>query len=135
MASIFSRIAAGEIPSYRVAENDRFYAFLDINPVAEGHTLVIPKHEVSYIFDLDDEEYAALQLFAKRVAEGIKKALPCLRVGTAVIGLEVPHAHIHLIPINREADMDFRAPKKTVSPDRMAQIAAAINAQLPDDIK
>lgn len=126
MASIFSRIAAGEIPSYRVAEDERFYAFLDINPVAPGHTLVIPKKETDYIFDIDDEEYAALHLFAKRVATAMKKALPCRRIATAVIGLEVPHAHIHLIPINAESDMDFRAPKKEISPEEMKRIADAI---------
>lgn len=135
MATIFSRIAAGEIPSYRVAENDRFYAFLDINPVAPGHVLVIPKHEVDYLFDLDDEEFMALELFAKRIAEAMKKAMPCKRIGTAAIGLEVPHAHIHLIPLNSEADMDFRAPKKQLPDDEMKAIAAAINAELPDDMK
>lgn len=126
MASIFSRIASGEIPSYRVAEDDRFYAFLDINPVAPGHTLVIPKKETDYIFDIDDEDYAALQLFAKRVATAMKKALPCRRIATAVIGLEVPHAHIHLIPINAESDMDFRAPKKEIPTDEMKRIADTI---------
>lgn len=135
MATIFSRIAAGEIPSYRVAENDRFYAFLDINPVAPGHVLVIPKHEVDYLFDLDDEEFMALELFAKRIAEAMKKAMPCKRIGTAAIGLEVPHAHIHLIPLNSEANMDFRAPKKQLPDDEMKAIAAAINAELPDDMK
>lgn len=123
MPSIFSRIIAGEIPSYKVAEDERHYAFLDINPMAEGHTLVVPKHEVDYIFNLSDEEYAALQLFAKRVAAAIEKAVPCQRIATAVIGLEVPHAHIHLVPINKEADMDFRAPKQQLSPERMAEIA------------
>ena len=135
MPSIFSRIAAGEIPSYRVAGNDRFYAFLDINPVAPGHVLVIPRKETDYLFDIDDEEFAALELFAKKIAVAMKTALPCKRIGTAAIGLEVPHAHIHLIPLNSEADMDFRAPKKQLSPDEMARIAAAINAQLPDDMK
>lgn len=129
MASIFSRIIAGEIPSYRVAEDDRHYAFLDINPMAEGHTLVVPKKEVDYIFDLNDEEYAALQLFAKRVASALERAVPCRRIATAVLGLEVPHAHIHLVPINREADMDFRAPKLQLSPERMAEISAAIAAE------
>lgn len=123
MPSIFSRIIAGEIPSYKVAEDERHYAFLDINPMAEGHTLVVPKHEVDYIFNLSDEEYAALQLFAKRVAAAIEKAVPCQRIATAVIGLEVPHAHIHLVPVNKEADMDFRAPKQQLSPERMAEIA------------
>lgn len=126
MASIFSRIIAGEIPSYKVAEDAAHYAFLDINPLSEGHTLVVPKREVDYIFDLSDEEYAALQLFAKHVGAAIEKAVPCKRIGQAVIGLEVPHAHIHLVPINREADMDFRREKLHLSPERMAQIAADI---------
>lgn len=126
MPSIFSRIIAGEIPSYKVAEDERHYAFLDINPMAEGHTLVVPKHEVDYIFSLSAEEYAALQLFAKRVAAAVEKAVPCKRIATAVIGLEVPHAHIHLVPVNKEADMDFRAPKLQLSPERMAEIAEAI---------
>lgn len=126
MASIFSRIIAGEIPSYKVAEDDRHYAFLDINPLTEGHTLVVPKREVDYIFDLSDEEYAALQLFARRVARAVEKSTDCKRVATAVIGLEVPHAHIHLVPIKAEADMDFRKEKLRLSPERMAEIAAAI---------
>lgn len=126
MASIFSKIAAGEIPSYKIAEDDRYFAFLDINPIAEGHTLVIPKREEDYIFDLDDDEYAGLQLFAKKVAKAIKKALPCKRVGVAVMGLEVPHAHIHLIPINKERDMNLFGEKLTPSPERMKEIAAAI---------
>lgn len=126
MATIFSKIAAGEIPSYKIAEDDRYFAFLDINPVAEGHTLVIPKNETDYIFDLDDEEYAGLQLFAKRVAAAIKKTMPCRRVGVAVMGLEVPHAHIHLIPINRESDMNFFKDKLSPTPERMKQIAEDI---------
>lgn len=126
MASIFSRIIAGEIPSYKVAEDAAHYAFLDINPLSEGHTLVVPKREVDYIFDLSDDEYAALQLFAKRVGAAIEKAVPCKRIGQAVIGLEVPHAHIHLVPINSEADMDFRRKKLQLSSERMAQIAADI---------
>lgn len=129
MASIFSKIAAGEIPSYRVAEDENFYAFLDINPVAEGHTLVIPKHEVDYIFDLDDEEYIGLQMFAKRVAAAIDKAMPCKRVGVAVMGLEVPHAHIHLIPLNSEGDMDFRKEKLKLTQERMQEIAANISSK------
>lgn len=128
MASIFSKIIAGEIPSYRVAEDDKHYAFLDINPLSEGHTLVVPKREVDYIFDLTDEEYADLQLFAKRVAAAIEKTVPCKRIGVAVIGLEVPHAHIHLVPINTEADMDLRRDKLKLSPERMAEIAAGIAA-------
>lgn len=126
MPTIFSRIVAGEIPSYKVAEDEDYFAFLDINPVAPGHTLVIPKHEVDYIFDLDNEEYSGLQLFAKRVAEGIRRAMPCQRVGVAVMGLEVPHAHIHLIPINSEADMNFFKEKANVSPEEMSRIASAI---------
>lgn len=125
MASLFSRIVAGEIPSYRVAEDDRHYAFLDISPLAPGHTLVIPKREVDYIFDLSDEEYTALQLFAKRVAKAQKKALPCKRIGVAVLGMEVPHAHIHLVPLNSEAYMDFRK-KLSMEPAQMAEIAAKI---------
>lgn len=126
MATIFSRIAAGEIPSYRVAEDDRFFAFLDINPVAPGHVLVIPKREESYIFNLADEEYAAFTLFAKRVAAALEKAMPCKRIGVCVIGLEVPHAHIHLVPLNSEADMDFRKPKLTLPDEQMKEIAAKI---------
>ena len=126
MASIFSKIAAGEIPSYKVAEDNRYFAFLDINPVAEGHTLVIPKREEDYIFDLSDDEYAGLQLCAKRVAEAMKKAIPCRRIGVAVMGLEVPHAHIHLIPINKESDMNFFGEKLSPSPERMKEIAESI---------
>ena len=128
MASIFSRIIAGEIPSYRVAEDEKHYAFLDINPLSEGHTLVVPKREVDYIFDLDNAEYADLQLFAKRVAAAIEKSVSCKRIGVAVIGLEVPHAHIHLVPITSEADMDFRREKLSLSPERMAEIASSIAA-------
>ena len=128
MASIFSRIVAGEIPSYKVAEDERFYAFLDINPLAEGHTLVIPKKEVDYIFDLDPDTYAGLWAFAARVAQAVKKAVPCKRVGVAVLGMEVPHAHIHLVPLQTEGDMDFRKAKKQLSPERFMEIAAAINA-------
>lgn len=128
MASIFSRIASGEIPSYRVAQDERHYAFLDINPVAEGHVLVIPRHETDYIFDLSDDETAALHVFAKRVAEAIKQAIPCTKVGMAVLGLEVPHAHIHLIPLRSEGDMDFRRPKMQLSPERMKEIADGIAA-------
>ena len=126
MASIFSKIAAGDIPSYKVAEDDRYFAFLDINPVAEGHTLVIPKREEDYIFDLDDDEYAGLELFAKRIAKAMKKAVPCRRIGVAVMGLEVPHAHIHLIPIIKESDMNFFGEKLSPAPERMKEIADAI---------
>jgi len=125
--SIFSKIAAGEIPSYKCAESDKFYAFLDINPVALGHTLVIPRQETDYIFDLDDELLAEYQVFAKRVARAIQTVLPCRKVGMAVIGLEVPHAHIHLIPL-KEGDMDFRKPKLEVAPEKMAETAEAIFA-------
>ena len=126
--TIFSKIAAGEIPSYKCAENDKFYAFLDINPVAEGHTLVIPRQETDYIFDLDDETLAEMHVFAKRVAEAIKKVLPCQKVGMAVLGLEVPHAHIHLIPLKSEGDMDFRKPKLQISSEKMQEIADKIHA-------
>ncbi len=126
MASIFSRIVAGEIPSYRVAEDDRHYAFLDINPLAEGHVLVIPKKEVDYIFDLTDDEFAALTVFAKRVARALKLAIPCTKVGMAVLGLEVPHAHIHLVPMQTEGDMDFRRPKLSLTPERFTEIARSI---------
>ncbi len=125
MASIFSRIVAGEIPSYKVAEDDKHYAFLDINPVAEGHVLVIPKREVDYIFDLDDNELAELHIFAKKVATALKKAIPCRKVGLTVLGLEVPHAHIHLVPLHTEGDMNFGR-KLSPSPERMAEIARAI---------
>lgn len=129
MASIFSLIAAGEIPSYKVAADDNFYAFLDINPVAVGHTLVIPRKEVDYIFDLTDEELAAMQVFAKRVAKAIAKAIPCKKVGQAVIGLEVPHAHIHLVPINAESDMNFFKEHVKLTPEEMALTAQKIAAQ------
>lgn len=127
MATIFSRIIAGEIPSYKVAENERFYAFLDINPLVKGHTLVVPKREVDYIFDLEDEEVAAMQMFAKGVALAIQQAFPCKKVGQAVIGLEVPHAHIHLIPIQKESDMLFSNPKLQLSGEEFVAIAKDIN--------
>ena len=126
MATIFSRIAAGEIPSYKIAEDDRHFAFLDSNPVAPGHTLVIPKQETDYIFDLNDDDYASLQLFAKRVAEAMRRAMPCKRIGVAVMGLEVPHTHIHLIPINAESDMNFFKEKLSLPADEMASIASRI---------
>lgn len=127
MASIFTRIVKGEIPSYKVAESDKFYAFLDIAPMAKGHTLVIPKSEVDYIFDIEDQEYMELQLFAKRVAEAIKEAIPCQRVGVAVLGMEVPHAHIHLVPLQTEADMDFRKSKLLLSTEEFQEIAKRIS--------
>lgn len=128
MPTIFSRIAAGEIPSYKVAEDDNYFAFLDINPVAPGHVLVIPQKEESYIFNLDADTYAGLTMFARRVAKALEKAVPCKRIGVCVIGLEVPHAHIHLVPLNSEADMDFRKPKLTLPDDEMRRIADAIAA-------
>ena len=127
MATIFSRIITGEIPSYKVAENDQFYAFLDINPLVKGHTLVVPKQEVDYIFDLSDEDLAAMHVFAKHVALAIQKAFPCRKVGEAVIGLEVPHAHIHLIPIQNESDMLFSNPKLKLSDEEFKSIAERIH--------
>ncbi|MDD3033138.1 MAG: HIT family protein [Bacteroidales bacterium] len=128
MSTIFTKIVKGEIPSYKVAESDRFYAFLDINPVSKGHTLVIPKSETDYIFDMESKELSDMVVFAQKVAKGIKGAIPCNRVGVAVLGLEVPHAHIHLIPINSESDMDFRKPKLKLEGEEMASIAASISA-------
>ncbi|MDS1032717.1 HIT family protein [Porphyromonadaceae sp. NP-X] len=130
MATIFSKIAAGEIPSYKIAEDEHFFAFLDIHPLSKGHTLVIPKKEEDYIFRLDDETYQGLMLFAKKIAFAIEKAVPCKRVGMAVIGLEVPHAHVHLIPIQQENDMNFRNPKLELSPEEMNEIAASIRKHL-----
>jgi histidine triad (HIT) family protein len=128
MASIFTRIVNGEIPSYKVAESENFYAFLDISPLAQGHTLVIPKKETDYIFDIEDQEYKELFLFAKRVAAAIKKAIPCKRVGVAVLGMEVPHAHIHLVPMQSEGDMDFRKEKLSLTPDTFKEIAEKISS-------
>ena len=129
MATIFSKIVAGEIPSYKVAENADFYAFLDINPLAQGHTLVIPKHEVDYFFDLTDEEIGAMQVFAKKVAAAIKEAFPCVKVGQAVLGLEVPHAHIHLVPMQSEKDMLFSNPKIKLTAEEFAETAQKINSK------
>ncbi|MBQ9285649.1 MAG: HIT family protein [Bacteroidaceae bacterium] len=126
--SIFSKIAAGEIPSYCCAADDEFYAFLDINPMAKGHTLVIPRREVDYIFDLEDDELARLHVFAARVARAIKKVIPCVKVGEAVLGLEVPHAHIHLIPMQSERDMLFSNPKLQLPAEEMQAVADAIRA-------
>jgi histidine triad (HIT) family protein len=128
--TIFSRIIAGEIPCYKIAEDDRFFAFLDINPLSKGHTLVVPKLEEDYLFNLDDDMLSGMILFAKKVAVAIEKSVPCMRIGVAVIGLEVPHAHIHLIPINRESDMNFHNPKLKVTADEMNDIAAGIRKQL-----
>ena len=126
--SIFSKIAAGEIPSYKCAESEKFYAFLDINPLVKGHTLVTPRECTDYFFDLDDETLAEYQLFAKRVAVAIKKAFPCKKVAQVVLGLEVPHAHIHLIPMQTEADADFRREKLQLQPEEFEEIAAKIRA-------
>ena len=123
---IFSKIAAGEIPSYKCAEDEKFYAFLDINPLVKGHTLVIPRREVDYIFDMDDEEIAEFQVFAKKVAKAIKAAFPCKKVAQVVLGLEVPHAHIHLIPMQNEGDVDFRRKKLELSEDEFVEIAQKI---------
>jgi histidine triad (HIT) family protein len=116
MASIFTRIVNGEIPSYKIAEDERFYAFLDIAPLAKGHTLVIPKQEIDYLFDLDDETYIGLQAFAKKIAVALKEAIPCVKIGVAVIGLEVRHAHVHLVPMQNEQDINFANPKKKFDP-------------------
>lgn len=126
--TIFSKIIAGEIPSYKCAEDDNFYAFLDINPLAQGHTLVVPKHEVDYLFDLSDDELSKMIVFAKRVALAIQKAFPCRKVGMAVLGLEVNHAHIHLIPLHSEGDMDFKKPKLKLSDEIMQDTANKILA-------
>lgn len=126
MASIFSKIAAGDIPSYCCAQNDEFYAFLDINPLVKGHTLVIPRREVDYIFDLTDEEIGRMHIFAAHVARAIKTVLPCVKVGVAVLGLEVPHAHIHLVPMQSEKDMLFSNPKLQLSAEEMQATADAI---------
>jgi len=128
--TIFSRIISGEIPCYKIAEDDRFFAFLDINPLSKGHTLVVPKLEVDYIFNLEDEMLSGMILFAKKVALAIEKSVPCVRVGVAVIGLEVPHAHIHLIPFNKESDMNFKNPKLKVDPEEMTKIAEGIRSHI-----
>ena len=130
MSTLFSKIIAGELPSYKVAEDDSFFAFLDINPLVKGHTLVVPKKEVDYIFDLEDNELAAMHVFAKKVAQAIEKAIPCQRIGVAVMGLEVPHAHIHLIPIQKESDMIISNPKLKLSNEEFTEIAQRIKAQL-----
>lgn len=130
MATIFTKIAKGEIPSYKVAENDEFYAFLDISPLALGHTLVIPKNvEGDYIFNLDGKTYEGLWAFARKVAVALKAAVPCKRVGVAVLGMEVPHTHIHLVPLQTEGDLDFRKTRPNIEKEQMAQTAAAILAE------
>ncbi|MBQ2413646.1 MAG: HIT family protein [Rikenellaceae bacterium] len=128
MATIFSRIIAGEIPSYKVAEDENFYAFLDINPLMKGHTLVVPKQEINYLFDLEDQTLEKMIIFAKRVAEQIKCKIECKKVAMVVLGLEVPHAHIHLIPMNTESDVDFRKEKLNLTADEFAEIAAILRA-------
>lgn len=126
MATIFTKIINGEIPGYKIAEDDKYCAFLDVNPVVEGHTLVVPKREEAYIFDLEDDEIAGLMVFAKKVAKKLKSKIDCKKIGVTVIGLEVPHAHIHLLPINKESDMDFKN-KKTPTPTELKAIADRIN--------
>ncbi len=130
MASIFAKIVKGEIPSYKVAENENYYAFLDIEPLKKGHTLVIPKREEDYIFDLTDEEFSGLMLFAKKVAKAIGKSFPCKKVGMAVIGLDVPHVHVHLVPMNEGGDLNFSNAKLTLSPEEMQECASRIIANL-----
>ncbi|MCI9029654.1 MAG: HIT family protein [Muribaculaceae bacterium] len=128
--TIFSRIIAGEIPCYKIAENDSFFAFMDINPVNWGHTLVVPKKETNYIFDMDDDELGDMMVFAKKVAKAIKAAIPCRKVGVTVLGLEVPHAHIHLVPLQKEGDMDFRCKISDPDPARMKELAEAISSNV-----
>ncbi|MBR9831896.1 HIT family protein [Acidiluteibacter ferrifornacis] len=130
MSTIFSKILAGEIPCYKIAENERYLAFLDISPLAKGHTLVIPKKEVDYIFDMESDDYLQLWAFAKDVAIAIKKVIPCKKVGVAVIGLEVAHTHIHLVPINKVSDINFAAPKLNLPQDEMMAISSLINQSI-----
>lgn len=130
MASIFTKIVNGEIPCHKIAEDENFLAFLDVSPIIAGHTLVIPKKEIDYLFDIEDELYAGLHLFAKKVAIGLKKAIPCVRIGTTVIGLEVPHTHIHLIPMNSMKDINFANPKLSFPPEEMASIAEKISKEV-----
>lgn len=130
MSTIFSKIVAGEIPAYKVAESNDFLAFLDISPLAKGHVLVIPKKETDYIFDIEDDEYMALWVFAKIVAQGIKKVIPCVKVGVAVVGLEVAHAHIHLVPINKISDLNFAGPKLSLAEDELHEIATSIRESI-----
>ncbi|MEN8115576.1 MAG: HIT family protein [Bacteroidota bacterium] len=130
MSGIFTKIVNGEIPAYKVAEDENYFAFLDIFPVAKGHTLVIPKKEVDYLFDLDDETYAGLQLFAKKVAKGLKKAIPCEKVGVLVLGLEVPHAHIHLVPMQNEGDLLNFSEKKKFTPEEFQEIQKLISENI-----
>ena len=127
--TIFSRIIAGELPSYKVAEDENFFAFLDINPITWGHTLVVPKQETDYYFDLDDVILSKMSVFVKRVAEAIKEAIPCKKVGMAVLGLEVPHAHVHLVPLKTEGDMDFKKKIDNPDPEKMKEICEAISSE------
>ncbi|MBR3699492.1 MAG: HIT family protein [Bacteroidales bacterium] len=129
MPTIFSRIIQGEIPCYKIAENDEFFAFLDINPLSKGHTLVVPKHETDYIFNIEDDELGRMMVFAKHVAAAIEKAIPCKRIAVAVIGLEVPHAHIHLVPINQEGDLDFRKEHLKLTQEEFVEIRDSITKQ------
>lgn len=126
METIFTRIIKGEIPCYKIAEDEKFFAFLDISPLKEGHTLVVPKKHSSYIFDMEDQELAEMMVFAKKVAKAIEKTVPCLRIGVAVIGLEVPHTHIHLVPLQEENDLNFRKERPVISKEKMQEIAAKI---------
>ena len=130
MASIFTKIINGEIPCYRIAEDDRYFAFLDINPLREGHTLVVPKKETDYIFDLDDDTIAGMMVFSKKIATALKAAIPCVRIGVAILGLEVPHAHIHLVPMNSMEDVNFRNPKLKFTPEEFKVIAQKISAKV-----
>jgi histidine triad (HIT) family protein len=130
MATIFTRIIKGEIPCYKIAEDDRYFAFLDINPLKAGHTLVVPKLETDYIFDLDDEQLKGLVVFSKKVAAAIKAAFPCNRIGIAVLGLEVPHAHVHLVPMDSMEDVNFRNPKLKFSPNEFREIAEKIRSEI-----
>ena len=133
MATVFSKIIAGEIPCYKIAEDDNYFAFLDINPLAKGHTLVIPKRETDHIFDIEDKELGGLMVFAKKIGKAVEKTIPCKRVGITVIGLEVPHAHIHVIPINTIYDMDFKQPKLEFSDEEFKEIAESIKSALLQD--
>ena len=130
MATIFTKIIKGEIPCYKIAEDDKYFAFLDINPLKAGHTLVVPKEETDYLFDLEDDQLAGLILFSKKVAAAIKEAIPCNRIGVAVLGLEVPHAHIHLVPMDSMDDVNFKNPKLKFSPEEFKEIAAKISSKV-----
>jgi histidine triad (HIT) family protein len=130
MATIFTKIIRGEIPCYKIAEDERYFAFLDINPLMAGHTLVVPKTETDYIFDLNDNDLSGMMLFSKKVAMGIEKAIPCARIGVAILGLEVPHAHIHLVPMNTMADLNFKNPKLKFTPEEFTKIARKISEKV-----